>query len=342
MEHNDFPDGDASARPTLWHLCWQAAVGREFFAHPALYGRIRQRLIHAHSGHGRVLVDFLVLPTEIHVLAQLPPGEGSSDLARAIGNVVSRWVRQAQPVRSPVLAGPHLAHRIASIDELREDVRMLAWRPVRMGVCGTPSRHAHGALRIALGLTPVQGFDSRWLLQLFGDTVPQARAALRGWVAGRLSERAWREWELTRGLSLATGSVGPHPHMAREVRSAGGAALVAAGCDGIDGALVLLETWVALKLGPRDPADLRDGAGGNAARGRALVACLAVKHRLCSAASVARYFGRAKATLSEQMTACRARQGDHAIMATPARRIVEEALALASSGSRSRQVQRHL
>lgn len=329
--------GRASIAPTLWHLCWQAAVGREFFAHPSLPARIRERLIQAHGCRGRVLVDYLLLPTEIHVLAQLPPGEAAGDVARAIGNVVSRWVRQAQPVRSPVLAGPHLAHRIASVDELRSDVRMLAWRPVHLGLCHTPSHHPYGALRIALGLTPVQGFDSRWLLQLFGDTVPQARTALRAWVARGPNERVWREWELTRGLGLAMGSVGPQPNMAMEVRGAGGAALVAAGRDGIDGALGLLEIWVALKLGLRSVAELRHGTGSASAHGRALVACLAVKHQLCSAASVARYFGRAKATLSEQMTACRVRPSDRPILATPARRIVDEAHAVASNGSGARQ-----
>lgn len=317
--------------PTMWHLCWQAAVGREFFVHPALYPRIRERLIQAHNRRGRVLVDYVLLPCEIHVLSQLPPGEAASDVARAIGNVVSRWVRQAQPVRSPVLAGPHLAHQINTIAELRSDVRMLAWRPVHLGACNTPSHHPHGALRIVLGLTPLHGFDSRWLLQHFGATVPQARAALRNWVSRRPNELAWREWELIRGLGLAMGSVGPQPNMAQEVRGATGAALVAAGGDGIDGALRLLSLWVASKLGLRGASALRDGVSSLSARGRALVSCLAARHHLCSAASVARYFGRAKATLSEQMTACKARDVDRPILAMPARRIVDEACALASS-----------
>jgi hypothetical protein len=64
------------------------------------------------------------------------------------------------------------------------------------------------------------------------------------------------------------------------------------------------------------------------ARGRALVACLAVDHRLCSAASVARYFRKAKATLSEQMAACRARSTDRQILETPVRRILEESATL--------------
>jgi len=337
MQDANLLHGRASVAPTLWHLCWQAAVGREFFAHPSLHARIRERLIQAHSCRGRVLVDYVLLPTEIHVLTQLPPGEAAGDVARAIGNVVSRWVRQAQPVRSPVLAGPHLAHRLASTADLRSDVRMLAWRPVHLGLCATPSHHPHGGLRIALGLTPVQGFDSRCVLQLFGETVPLARKALRSWVSRKPSERVWREWELTRGLGLAMGNVGPQPHMAHEVRGAGAAALVAAGGNGIDGALGLVAMWVALKLGLQGVAALRGEAGSAGARGRALVACLATRHQLCSAASVARYFGRAKATLSEQMTACRARHGDCAILATPARRIVDESHALALGGALARQ-----
>jgi len=58
------------------------------------------------------------------------------------------------------------------------------------------------------------------------------------------------------------------------------------------------------------------------------VACLVVDCRLCSAASVARHFRRAKATLSEQMAACRRRPADQAILRVPMQRIIEEASAL--------------
>ena len=60
----------------------------------------------------------------------------------------------------------------------------------------------------------------------------------------------------------------------------------------------------------------------------ALVACLAVRHRLCSAASGARYFGRAKATLSEQMAACRKRRADQQLIATPVEVILAEVAAM--------------
>jgi hypothetical protein len=49
---------------------------------------------------------------------------------------------------------------------------------------------------------------------------------------------------------------------------------------------------------------------------------------LCPAASVARHFKRAKATLSEQMKACRQRPDDRRILETTRSRIVEEATAL--------------
>jgi len=321
--------GPGKAAPAAWHVSWQAAIGRELFADPTLYARVRERLIDAHHRRGRVLVDYMMLPREIHLVSQIGPGDSAGALARAIGNVVARWVRELQPVRSPVFAGRYRAHQIASVDELRGELRMLAWRPVLLGLCSTPSHHAHSALRTTLGLRPAQGFDARAALGLFGDSVSQARAAMRAWLARRPSEREARQWELACGLALATGTVGPHTVMAREVRSAGAARLVAAaGAAGIDGALALLEAWVLARLGARRDLDLRQATGAVAARGRALVACLATDHRLCSAASVARHFHRAKATLSEQMAARRQSPADRQILATPVQRIVEEALAL--------------
>ena len=311
-----------------WALCWQAAVGREFFAQPSLIARIRNRLIGAHQRSGRVLVDFVLLPKEIHVAGHIASADSAGGVARAFGNVVSRWVREVHPVRSPVLAGPYRARAIASLEALRNETRMLAWRPVFLGLCSTPSHYPHGALRIALGLTPAKGFDARPLLRNFGETVPVARASLRRWISRRPSEQEWRAWELTRGLELATGSVGPRPTMAKAVDSAAATLIAAGGSYGIDGALRLLEIWVVAKIQPMNGLNLHEAASAVAARGRALVACLAVAYRLCSAASVARHFGRAKSTLSEQMATCRARRKDQSILVTPLQRIVEEAAAL--------------
>jgi len=314
--------------PTTWHLCWQAAVGRVLFVEPSLYRRVRERLLGAHRRGGRVLVDYALTPSEVHVVSRLPPGDSPGRLARAIGNVVARWVRQAQPVRSPVFAGPFRAHPIASADELREEMRMLAWRPVFLALCRTPSHYPHSALRIVLGLTPAQGFNSHPLLDLFGEPVPRARAAMRAWLAKRPSAREALQWELARGLALATDGGGSQVISAREVRGAAAAALLAAGGrDGVEGALRLLEAWVVAKLGVRG-LDLQRAADAMGARGRALVACLALEHGLCSAATVARHFRRAKSTLSEQMAACRARPVDGEILRTPAQRIIEEAMAL--------------
>jgi hypothetical protein len=265
------------------------------------------------------------------VVSRVPPGDSPGKVARAVGNVVARWVRQVQPVRSPVFAGPCRAHTIASADELRHEMRMLAWRPVFLALCATPSHYPHSALRTVLGLTRAQGFDARTLLRLFGESVPQARAAMRAWVSRRPSAREALQWELARGLAPATGGAGLQPTSAREVRGAAAAALMAAGGPaGIEGALRLLEAWVVAKLGARGDLDLRRTADAAGARGRALVACLAVEHGLCSAASVARHFARAKSTLSEQMAACRAWPADRQILGTSVLRIIEEALALPS------------
>jgi hypothetical protein len=321
---------------STWTLCWQAAVGRDFLVDPSLHWRIRQRLIGAHERAGRVLIDYLVLPGEIHTVTQVPAGDSVGNVARAFGNVLSRWVREMQPVRSPVLAGPYRAQPLSSIDGLREEARMLGWRPVYLGLCSTPTHCPHGALRTVLGLTPANGFDARPLLRHFGSTVTEARASLRRSMRRPPSDEEWRAWELARGLQMAMGSVGPRPTMARAVHGPA-AALVAAGRTyDVDGALALLTGWVAARIQTSAVPDLHGGSSAMDARGRALVACLAVDHRLCSASSVARYFRKAKATLSEQMAACRARAADRRILETPVRRILEETAALRAVGESKR------
>lgn len=303
-------------------------MGREFFVTPSLAAQIRRRLIDAHRRSGRALLDFVLLPTEIHAISHISADDSIGSVARAFGTFVSRWVRQAQPLRSPVFAGPFRAQPIDSVDALRHEIRMLAWRPTVRGLCSTPTHHAGGALRVALGLTPSKGFDARPMLSLFGETVPSARGALRKWIAIRPSEQEWRAWELTRGLELATGTVGPHPSMAKAVEGAAATLIAAGGGYGIDGALDVLGMWVATRIHLAAPLNLKSDSSPLAARGRALVACLAVEQRLCSAASVARHFHRAKATLSEQMTVCRSRPADRVIVATPLARILEEAALL--------------
>lgn len=320
-----------------WSLCWQAAVGRNFFLSRSLSNKIRNRLIDAHRKAGRILLDFIILPTEIHAIAIIEPGDSVGSLARGIGNVIARWTREIHPARGPVLAGPYWALRLDNEDALKHELRMLAWRPVVQRLNVSPSHHAQGALRVALGLSPSQGFNARPLLLYFGASVPAARKELRRWIARRPSEHEWRVWELKRGLEPSASAPASSPYLAKPIK-ASAAALIAAGrAAGVDGALTLLEAWVSAKLHAAGPLHLQRGHSANAARGRALVACLAVTHRLCSAAAVARHFGRAKSTLCEQMSACRVRGTDRALLATPVERILEEvALLMGDSPSVNR------
>jgi hypothetical protein len=173
-------------------------------------------------------------------------------------------------------------------------------------------------------------------LRLFGGSVPEARTALRTRLAKRPGAVELRQWELTRGKVLAPGHSGTFALITRPVRGMAAALVAASQPQSIDGALRLLERWVLLKLGCLGvscPAALSASAG---ARGRAMVASLAVRLDLCSAASVARHFKRAKATLSEGMAACRLRAEDRLILGMPLGRIVEEALHLQRSASSGR------
>ncbi len=309
----------------VWHLCWRAAIGRQFFPRRNMRDLVRDRLLDAHRGSGRRLIDFCLTPREIHAISQLPPDGNPGDVARAFGNVVARWVRDAQPIKSHVFAGPFSCHRVPSEAELRHEVRMLAWRPVVLQLCSRPIYQAGGTLRIALGQTPARGFDSRPLLQRFGPTLADARAGLRALLGPPPSERDWRVWELAHGLTLAPGNVGPQVTMAAEVRTQEAAALIAFGSpSSVDGALDLLSGWVTSRLDASGRLDLNRGSEALAGRGRALVGRIAVAHALCSASSVARYFGKAKATLSEQIKASRERVEDQAIVATPVQQILED------------------
>lgn len=310
----------------MWSLCWQAAPGRDFLATATLATRIKERLISAHQYLGWVLIDFVLMPEEIHAIAQIGEGEVAGSIARSVNHILSRWVREAQTLRGPVLAVPLQAAQLESGVALRQEVRMLAWRPVRRRLCATATHYPHGALRAALGITSIPGFDARPLRRCFGSGLSESRAALRACIRLRPTDEEWRVWELTRGLELATSQLGED--LAKTVpkaMSVGAASLIAAGGGyGIDGALGLLEAWVGQMIHPTGELDMHHGSGMLAARGRALVACLATHHGLCSAASVARHFDRAKSTLSEQMKASRERPVDCAILATPLRRILEE------------------
>ncbi|MBX3628266.1 MAG: hypothetical protein KF892_24985 [Rhizobacter sp.] len=294
--------------------------------------KIRDRVVDAHRTRGRVLVDYCLLPTEIHLIAELEHGDAPGDLARAIGSVVTRWVREAWPVRSPVLAGPFHAHQIQDEEDLRREIRLLAWRPVALGASRGPTFHRDGALRVALGRRPGDGFDSRPMLCLFGTTVVGARAALLSWVLQKPSEAERRAWEISRGLVLVRSGQEGQRLVARQVKSQAAAALIAAAGDqGVEGAIRLLATWVSARMGGAGAVDLHAGVDAAAVRGRALVARLVKEHRLCSSATVARHFGRTKATLSEQMLASRGRLADSEIVHTPISRILDDVSSLRSA-----------
>jgi len=332
MEDSIFDD----AALRIWHGYWQAAVGRNLLSTPTLAHRIRSRLLAAHRAPQRKLFYFLLTRSEIHLLTALPASDKPNSVAHGVANVVARWVREADGLHGPVFAGPFHARGINSAEQLLQEVRMLAWRPVSLGLSVAPTHYRHSALRCAVGLDWVQGFDASALYQLLGTSVPEARSALRALVADRPSELEVRHWELEHGIALASGPIGPLGLTTRQVRGAAAVLVAASETKSIAGALALLELWVAVKLRVRDGQNLVVRKDHQAARLRALVANLAVQLGLCSAGALARHYGRAKATLSEQMLASRGRPRDRQILAIPLTKVVEEALAVAIDEKRAK------
>lgn len=311
--------------PSTWHLHWQAAEGQNFLPTAGMADRIRERLVSAHRKRGRVLIDYVIMPNEIHLISRICEGDSPGEIAGAIGNFISRWVREVRRTRSHVMSGPFHPCILKFDDDVQQEIRMLAWRPVASGLCRGPTFYAHGALRVALGLRRSDGFDSRPMLRYFGQDTTDARPALARWVSRRPSQMDWRSWELVRGLVLAPSHGGPEPAGFKQVKTPEAAALVAiAGDGGVEAVLGLLAEWVSLRLGATVALDLRKGQDARSVRGRALVTRLATRHGLCSSAFVARYFSRAKATLSEQVAASRTRVEDTALVTTPVARIIED------------------
>jgi hypothetical protein len=315
---------------TTWHLCWRAAVGREY--PDFLHARIRARIIDAHRRKGRVLLSFLILPGEIHTISSVCQDDSASALARSIGPLIARWVRATSATHSHVFAGAYQAQQLDATTALRKAVCLLALRPVTVGVCQSPSHCDKGVIRVALGLSAPEGFDARPLLQLFGPSVPEARAELRAWLSQRPSAAELSQWELSMGFLMSKGLSIENRETARPARSIAAAALLAAASEpSVDSALRLLDTWVRAKLGIQGVSSLRSATGQPGAHARAVVAELAVRNKLCSADAVARHFGRARSTLCEQMAAVRKSAMHSRLIVTPAHRVIAEVRLLQDS-----------
>ncbi len=311
-----------------WHICWQAAKGRNLLADASMARRIRERLLAAHEPRGRDLLYYLLMPTEIHLVCKLPVDAKPRVIARSLASLVARWVREIDRTRGPVFAGRYHAHPIANSTALQREVRMLAWRPVAVGLCARPTYYTRSSLRASMGLDRAHPFDAKALLSVFDSSIYGARMAMRAVIRGRPPCVELREWELDRGLALAMGAANQTSPLVREVEGAAAAFVAAGGGEGIDGALQLLELWVGAAVGLHETPSLKQVPGAAGSRARALVAGLAVQAKLCPAAFVARYFQRAKATLCEQMAASRARPADQHLLATPPLQILREAVAL--------------
>lgn len=326
--------GEKSAFGRAWSLCWQAAPGRDFLAHESMAGRIRDRLIAAHDQPGKQLLYYVLMPTEIHVVAWIDAGETIISIVRSCSHILSRWVREVHVQRGPAFAAKYRAEPLDSGQDLRREVLMLAWRPVKLGLCARPKLYPYSPLRVAVGARTADGFDVKPLLSVYGDSIGKARSALEASLRAVPTAEAWRVWELTRGLQLPAAKQGraSATNLSRTVDTAAAALIAAGGGFGVEGALSLLEAWVCAKIDPGGRLDGTTGLRKQRVRARALVACLAVDHRLCSAVFVARHYGCTKGTLSVQMSPCRSRPHDRKLLATPLERILQDADELRTAG----------
>lgn len=320
MENSD----SAVTPPTVWHLSWQAAIGRDLLSSSKLIEKITDRLMQSHRRKDRVLLYYLVTSREIHVLSTISAADSPRAVVREVATIVARWVRELQGVRGPVFAERYHAHGISTDEELKFEIRMLAWRPVVTGHCSKPISYVHSSLRMTLGQRRAYGFESRPLLSVFDGSVLEARRGIRLLLRRRPTQPGVREWELNHGLAIAAGTAGASFGLAREVEGPAAALVAASPTQDIDGALQLLGQWVALRLGLTHGEGIARIPGPVGGRARALVAGIAVQVKLCPAAAVARHFDRARATLCEQMSASRQRTEDRELLRMPIQLILDD------------------
>lgn len=324
----------ASTCAKTWSLSWKAAPGRDFLAHERMAEKIRARLIDAHRQPGRELIFYVVMPTEIHVVARVVGRESVASIVRSCSHILSRWVREVHVHQGPAFATKCRASPLDSLQALGPEIQMLGWRPVRLGLCSRPQQYAHSTLTAATQRAAAGAFDSTPLLRILEETPNAARASLDALLRTPPSDEAWRVWELKRGLEQPTAqqSYVSATTMPRTVDASTATLIAAGGGYGIEGALSLMETWVCTKLDPARRLNTQSGLVSLRVRVRAVVACLAVDHRLCSAVFVARHYGCTKGTLSVQMTRCRTRSQDRKLLQTSLERILSDAAELRAAG----------
>lgn len=334
MGDEQFIDRRSATSDRAWSLGWKAAPGRDFLAHERMAEKIKDRLIEAHRQPGRQLLFYVVMPAEIHVVARIVGRESVVSIVRSCGHILSRWVREVHVLPGPAFASKCRAAPLESPQLLCREIQMLAWRPVRLGLSPRPLLYPHTALR-GLGHDKVrQGIEATSLLNLLGDAADEPRRTLDELLRTRPADEAWRAWELSRGLAQPTAQQDyvSSTAMPRLVDAEAATLIAAGGGYGVEGALAVLDAWVCAKIDPAGRLNVATGALGQRVRARALVACLAVEHRLCSAVFVARHYGCTKGTLSVQMARCRTRPQDRKLIDTPLERILSDMTELRAAG----------
>src|SRR6218665_3756399 len=188
----------------IWSLSWQAAPGRNLLVHESMAEKILDRLVDAHRQPGRVLLYYVLMPTEIHVITGIESRESIVGIVRSCSHILSRWVRAAHTSRGPAFAAKCRAALLDSMQSLQSEVLMLAWRPVRSGLCVAPALYPYSALIAGADGMSGHGFDARPLLSVYGEPADVARALLDASLRAQPNDETWRCWELKRGLEQPT------------------------------------------------------------------------------------------------------------------------------------------
>lgn len=132
------PLEEIRSAPTRWLFSYQVAAGRKLYSRRRQNKSLRCGILDSLTRSRRILVDYAVLPREIHLHhrgCRRGEGDGGGEGNRPRDRAQGQSGRRRD---EPGIATAYRAHRIASLSALREEMSMLARRPVALDCARHP------------------------------------------------------------------------------------------------------------------------------------------------------------------------------------------------------------
>jgi len=274
----------------LYHVIARGNQRRLVFRDAVDYHRYLELLARYQRRHGFTLYAYALLPNHLHLLispARLPLAKSMQGLQQAY----TRHFNQRHRLVGHCFQGRYKAILCQAEAYLLELVRYLHLNPLRAGLAATVDDYQWTSHPVYLGGRDAAGVSVEAVLQEFSATRSRAVAAYRRFVVEGLP--AGHRDDLY--AVVAQRFLGDERFVERIERTT----LPATPKPAVDVPVQLLARWVATRCGVPEARMRARGRSRDASQARALVAYLGREEAALPLKTVARYFNRDEATLSQ-------------------------------------------